>query len=187
MAKMSNVLKVQLYALNQTPQQVTFAYKALNTAQRDVYVFNLLPVAVKGTVPRLDLNRTYTQIDGTTLVASKRLIEVPEDIDVLAPEVPWLTELSPGKTLEEKLTLSIPVREDFPYRQTHLENQPERRLTCKSLVFLLGFLMPSDPRWVRRVTIEDREIFATDYGFAIQGNLFASSETISISAECIRI
>jgi hypothetical protein len=65
----------------------------------------------------IDPNLVYTEIIGDRLQLTKAYINVPEDIDVEAPEVPFLTEIAASDRFEENISQPLPLEPYHPYAQ----------------------------------------------------------------------
>lgn len=90
-------------------------------------------------------SRMYAYVDPDGILQlTKRLWIVPEDIDVVFPDVPFVTEVLPGKTFEERLTISLPVKVEIPYllEPEELDRQREEvRAVSAGVAFSIGYLV----------------------------------------------
>lgn len=95
------------------------SYLFRNGSLNPVFVFNRLYKGLDDDRRyKVDPNLIYVQLDGTQIILSKKVIPVPEDVDVEKPEVPLVTYLPPQGTVQEKLTLKLPLRLRAPYTST---------------------------------------------------------------------
>ena len=182
---MSASVQLEVSIVSASPGAVTVRYRARNNWNRDVYLFNRLFETAADGKRTLDANRVYVQVDGSTLKLSKQLFDVPEDVEVESPEVPYLTRLAPGQTYEEEIRLALPVRESYPYASSRAAQAPGEKRACEQLVFTLGYFSAREARWVRPATLEGQEVLATDYGFAIQTRESVSAAPLRVRTECI--
>jgi hypothetical protein len=96
--------------------QLRVSYAVTNGTQQKIYLVNrLFHRQPSGFV--VDTNLFYTEVAaGGVLRLVKARVKVPDDMDVEVPEVPYLTELSPGQRFAETATLPLPLEALYPYR-----------------------------------------------------------------------
>lgn len=90
-------------------------------------------------------SRMYAYVDPEGILQlTKRLWVVPGDIDVVFPDVPFVTEVLPGKTFEERMTISLPVRVEIPYLLDPEEfdrKREEMMAVSGGVAFSIGYLV----------------------------------------------
>jgi hypothetical protein len=182
---MERSLQLDVTLVQAAPDRLLFRYRARNSWTRELYLFNRLFVEEPSGARRVDPARVYVVVDGTVLHVSKQMFEVPEDVEVEQPEVPYLSRLGPGETFEEEISLPLPVRESYPYMSPPAAASPGEKRTCDQLVFTLGYFHAKEPGWVRSISSGGEPALGTDYGFAIQTNQTVSSALQKVRAECI--
>jgi hypothetical protein len=102
--------------------------------------------------------RVYAYVDPEGILqVTKRLWIMPGDIDVVIPEVPFVTEVLPGKAFAEMFTLALPVNVELPYLLEPEEFDKAREEVfgvASGVVFSVGYLIeehgplrqgPADP------------------------------------------
>ncbi|AKT38207.1 uncharacterized protein CMC5_023500 [Chondromyces crocatus] len=57
----------------------------------------------------------YVDVDPRAVVLAKKLVPVPPDIDVEAPEIPLITAVRPGDRFEETFSIPLPLKPHLPY------------------------------------------------------------------------
>lgn len=184
---MSTSVQLEVSLVSASAGAVTIRYRARNNWNRDVYLFNRLFETALDGKRTLDANRVYVQVEGSTLKLSKQLFEVPEDVEVESPEVPYLTRLAPAQTHEEEVRVALPIRESYPYASSRATQTPGEKRVCEQLVFTLGYFSAREARWVRPITLDGQELLATDYGFAIQSRESVSAAPLRVRTDCIVI
>jgi hypothetical protein len=182
---MGSSVSLEASVVSATPDLLVFRYRARNAWDRDLFVFNRIARTEPDGRKHLDANQVYVVAEGKTLHVSKQLVEVPEDFDVLAPEIPFLTRMSPGATVEEEIRIALPVRESYPYTAASAERAPGEKRSCEQLLFTLGYFHAREASWVRPATLDGQEVLATDYGFAIQTRESVSAAPLRVRADCI--
>jgi hypothetical protein len=63
----------------------------------------------------VDPNRVYVICHDAGCSLAKKVIQVPDDIEVGHPEVPLVTRVEPGKSYSETLSLRLPLEPLEPY------------------------------------------------------------------------
>lgn len=122
-------------------EMLQLSYVFRNNSPNPAFVFNRLYQGLDGERRyKIDPNLIYVQLEGTQIVLSKKVIPVPEDIDVEKPEVPLVTLVPPQGATQEKLSLKLPLRLRSPYGG----NRPKPALPKPEqlkLVFEIGFFL----------------------------------------------
>jgi hypothetical protein len=184
---MSTSVQLEVSLVSASVGAVAIRYRARNNWNRDVYLFNRLFETAPDGKRTLDPNRVYVQVEGSILKLSKQLFDVPEDVEVESPEVPYLTRVAPGQAYEEEIRLALPVRESYPYSSSRAARAPGEKRFCEQLVFTLGYFSAREARWVRPATLDGQEVLATDYGFAIQSRESVGALPLRVRTECIAV
>lgn len=131
--------------IDQTTASATsleLAYTVTNGTGGAIYLVNQLFHRRGAAGFQVDRNLVYAAVgEDRTLSLRKQLIEVPEELDVEAPEVPYLTHLAAGTSYSEAIRVAIPVRLHDPYRPQTTDAPTD---TASRVVFSLGY-MEADP------------------------------------------
>jgi hypothetical protein len=91
---------------------------------------------------RVDRNVAYTELaPGPVLIVRKQFVDVPDDMDVEAPELPFLTSVPPGERFEETIELALPVPPRHPYAPQP-EGPPHE---VGAVALALGYLLEDEP------------------------------------------
>ncbi len=127
-------------------------------------------------------SRVYAYVDPEGILQiTKRLWIMPEEIDVVVPEVPFATEVPPGKAFAERFTLSLPVVVELPYMLDPEEfDKPREEIfgVAPGLVFSVGYLIeehgplrlgPADPE--SGASLEVRYGVAANHQRILEGGL----------------
>ncbi len=120
-------------------RQIRLSYELRNTGERPIYLFNRLARFGPTGSPTLDDNAVYSAIEGDTLVLSRQLVPIPDGIRVEMPEVPGLSEVAPGASLKQSLTVVLPLQERNPYAAGRQIRTFERRQVRK-LRLVMGYI-----------------------------------------------
>jgi hypothetical protein len=128
-------------------EQLLIHYRVENQLSQPIYLTNRVYQWTRNGFS-INSSLVYTEIINNRLRLTKAYIKVPEEIDVEAPDVPFLTEVAAGNQFEETISQSLPLEPYHPY------NQVKRSQTVRmfdSVQLAVGWL-PSENISVRSVT-----------------------------------
>lgn len=104
-------------------------YRVTNGLDHPILLTTPLP-RVDADAIRPDPQRVYVYVDPEgVLQITKRLWPVPDDVEVVFPEVPFLTEVVAGGTFEENITLNLPIDVNYPYSTRNSHSTPKISIT----------------------------------------------------------
>ena len=130
---------------------LTFTYVVVNGSPDRAFLVNQLFHRRGAAGFQVDSNLTYARVGpGPTLHLCKQLIEVPEDLDVEAPEVPYVTPVAPGSSFSETIRLEFPIGPHAPYRAQRRADEP---YCASQFTFSLGYLLEDEPARATEVTL----------------------------------
>jgi len=128
----------------------------------------------------LEPARAYVEVEGTTLVISRALRPVPDDVDVEAPEVPCARELAAGERLSGEVRVPLPLHEDLPYRKT----RPLALAPLRSVRLRIGYLVgSSELRFHEAMDDKGRLCRAPGYSVGVRGQRFLEAGPRSLPRE----
>ena len=130
---------------------LTFTYVVVNDSPDRAYLVNQLFHRRGAAGFQVDSNLTYARVGpGPTLHLCKQLIKVPEDLDVEAPEVPYVTPVAAGSSFSETIHLEFPIGPHAPYRAQRRADEP---YCAPRFTFSLGYLLEDEPARASEVTL----------------------------------
>ena len=110
-------LDLEVQQTGKTPLRLSYVLR--NTTSQNVYLINKLysdlEAGPDGVVFVTDPNLVYVDVREGGVVLSKRIVPVPEDMDVELPEVPCASVVTPGGQFQETIEVALPVRPRTPY------------------------------------------------------------------------
>ncbi len=108
--------KLEVRIISQDDVSLVFQYAFYNNAQRNAYLFNKLYRGFdeQGKY-RTERNLVYIEIDSTQATIGKKVIPVPDDLDVEKPIIPCVTLVRPGEKFEETVSVPLPLKAWTPY------------------------------------------------------------------------
>ena len=128
-----------------------FTYVAVNAGPDRVYLVNQLFHRRGAAGFQVDPNLAYAEVgQGPTLHLCKQLVRVPEDLDVEAPEVPYVTPVAPGSSFSETVRLAFPIGPHAPY---HPQRRAKEPYSASQFTFSLGYLLEDEPVKAVEVTL----------------------------------
>jgi hypothetical protein len=152
------------------------SYRLQNRGPAAVWVFNRLFDTEPSGRYRLNPARAYVALlpEGV-LCVSKRLLAVPPLISVEFPEIPCVSVLGPGESLEETLRFGFPLREVNPYQL----GEP-RSVTADAVAFVrleVGYMPALEGLELLRVRdVEGRELAYPRYGEAQEAQVVLEAQ-----------
>ena len=127
------------------PDALLIAYEFRNRSARTAFLFNVLHRTGPSGGPETDSNLVYAQQSGDSVVLSKKIFPVPNDVDVEKPDVPYVTRVEPGQVFREKFTVPLPLKLWTPYPGSAAPTLPQA-----SVWFELGFFLAPDPSFAKQ-------------------------------------
>lgn len=161
---MTDQLRLE-YNLAPAAGAVVLTYKLHNGSDRRIFLASHLPIFDgENWVPNAE--RVYTFWEANEVLhLSKRLWQVPDDIEVYMPEVPFLTSLAAGETFRQHVTLALPITLDLPYATEEAGDEISGQ--SQSVVFSLG-CVPGSAAALGGALYPQEHLLSPDYGAAIQ-------------------
>lgn len=92
----------------------------------------------------------------------KRFFPIPEGIEVESPHIPYVTPLSPSETKMQEAILSLPLQEDYPYRESGLEALQKEGIS-KTVQVIIGCVSHFDGLKVRELVVSGARVFKISY------------------------
>lgn len=127
-------------ALQPGPGSLLLGYEFRNRSAHPAYLFNALQRTAPGGGLETTPDIIYSAASGEIVLLSKRIIPVPDDIDVERPEIPWCTRVEPGATFVERVAIPQPLVLHSPY------NTPRHPHGDSAAAwFELGFFLATAP------------------------------------------
>lgn len=139
-------LNVSISKQSETRLAVHFILE--NRLAQDIYVFSPILTYDREKKKRLpDPGRLYvswqTGQNKEAIRLSRQLWPIPDQLEVYAPEVPYLTRLLPGDSLQENLSIDLPLKIDYPYMSAFNKKKHDSvpvTMTASSVVFAVGYV-----------------------------------------------
>lgn len=135
-------ITLDLQEAGESGDVLQLTYRVENTTPHRAWLVNRLfrrrPAGFE-----VDPDVVYVGVDsGPVLHLRKQLVEVPEHIDVEAPEVPYVTPVAAGESFEETVRVPLPVAPHAPYEP---QDRADQAYVVEQLVFSLGYVLEDDP------------------------------------------
>lgn len=100
--------------LRQDGRFILLAYQVTNKTDRLVYLFDVLHDEFNGSVYPL-VDACYATVEQGQLVLSRQIMEVPEDTLTETFNIPFVTAVKPGQTIDKAVRQVQPVYPWTPY------------------------------------------------------------------------
>lgn len=177
-------MRLELKLLEQSEHRLVLGYGMTNERGREVFLLDQLPLIDESGACSLDANRVYVEIAGAELRLSRQLVQVPEQMVVEAPEVPFLTRLEAGDSIEQQLVVELPAEPFHPYAPPVPADAEWQTRSVEGVSFHLGYLTPLEDDWIRQVEIDGQPVSAIDHGLAVRVARVVSSNPLVVRCSC---
>lgn len=126
-------------------------------------------------------SRVYVTVEGDKVILKKSLFEIPDDVDVYMPEVPFLTKVAAGDSFHEKLEIPNNLIANFPYQFAAGMAKSQKSERTTKLQFQLGYVPHRSD--LESLDPEADGLYSIGYGEGIENQKILESETINAVAE----
>lgn len=165
------------YEVERQDKGLRLAYRVTNESEESIFLTT--PLVSSDYIDVSDPERAYTFMDEEgVLHVTKRLWEVPDELDVYAPEVPRLTEVPSGCQFEEAVLLSVPVRMNVPYVDDASAGNGAP-VETKGITLSIGYLLGEQVASLVANAKED-EAVVVDYATAAEGQHLLEGEVLGV-------
>lgn len=147
---MEELVAIRLSNVDSGPSNLTVTYTVLNGSPEPIYIVNRLFRRGRDGFT-VDPDVVYSHRNDKGLVHFKKcLVEVPDDLDVEAPEVPYLTQVGAKSEFSETINVRLPAVPRDPYRpQPTLDRVQE----AEGFILELGYVIPSNGSGQQRIEV----------------------------------
>lgn len=160
---------------------VEIRYVLVNGSPHDIYAFTpLSDYRNHQFVPAP--GRVYVQLSPNGLLTlSRQLWKTPENVSVYMPEVPFLTRVPAGRSLEETIRVPVPMVVNYPYLGAGVPEQERKSVHRDSAnaVFTLGYVQEDDELKVAEVRGQPG-VFTVEYGPGITHQKLLSCDPVPL-------
>ncbi|MFH1612574.1 MAG: hypothetical protein ABIB46_02395 [bacterium] len=179
---MNEKLNVFLFAnIEKKGNELKIEYTLSNRLDCEIFIFNqLFQTDMKGN-QTLDPNICYTILDDETICISKQLMKIPEELKAEAPEIPYLTRISPMEIFKESINLTLPLHINTPYIESYFKH---KKITKEKIKFIIGYIIPSESEIIRikEAKIKNETVFLMkSYGIGVMHQKFVESKPFMMS------
>ena len=118
------------------------SYKVTNLSDRTVYLFDILHDEFNGSVYPL-VDACYATIEQGQLVLSRQIMEVPEDTLPESFNIPFVTPVKPGRSVEKTIRQPQPIFPWTPYTDRE-EIPPAKGVMDMTAYFRIGYFLAAE-------------------------------------------
>lgn len=163
--------------------RLVISYQVHNGLQETIYLVNRVYRWESGGLS-LSPDLVYTTVTAGRLQLVKANIDIPDDLDVEAPVVPYLTAVAAGATFSETVTLLLPIQPYHPY----VPAAPSETATTFEEVELVVGWMPAGEAAVREAPQPDGStLLSADYAIVVQQQeLLVATLPVAVPANVAR-
>lgn len=162
---------------------VTGAYRVENRSAARLMVFDRLYHTQRSGRRTVDPDFAWRRIGGDGVVSVEKLVpEIPRDIDVMAPELPYARVLDPGAVLEGRAVVPVPVTAALPYTPQPL---PPRD-TVSGLVLRLGYAVADEALRATPVETGEDGVYSVHHAWAVPRQRLLESPVEAVELPLVR-
>lgn len=131
--KDSKMLNLNTEIISKTETKVVIEYQLRNNSDSSIYLFDILFAGwTNQGIPIADDQEVYRLIINGEIVLSRKVLPVPDDIDLEIRQYPLMIRVNPGQTHISSFEVKLPCRIYDPY-----DYKPEKVAEIKELPWSL--------------------------------------------------
>lgn len=132
--------RLEITAALATPERATLRYRFTNDGDRNDYLFHRLWDEIgSDLVFRTSVHRVYVEIVPEGVLISKKAVPVPPNMAVEQVNLPCVSRVAPGASVEEEVEIPLPLAPGTPY-QRYADKKLAAEPTLLDAWFEVGFL-----------------------------------------------
>ena len=120
--------------------KLSIAYWVQNITDRSVFLFDIIHRDFNGSEFPID-DGAYIEVSDETIIVSRKLFPVPDNLFVEAKNIPFVTRLLPGASANGRVELQLPLTPRNPYET--LDNMKPEAMVLP-VQFELGYFLGSE-------------------------------------------
>ncbi len=154
-----NEINIKLRAsIAVTTQNLQVSYEIENRSKEDIYVFDAMFRLEES--PVIDSSLVYTVIENDLLTLFRGVLQIPEGLQVEAPDIPFARLLPTGGTHKSLIDAPAPLRFRHPYEW----NDREEIRSTRKIRLQIGYVAAKDvnPRPKAKI-VGQREVYYIEY------------------------
>ncbi len=164
--------------------KLVLRYKLANQSNDELCVLNWLYQTDVTGKRKLDHDLAFVLFDGNdTVHITRSFIPIPPGLKVEYVDLPYITILAPGKAMEGRVVLELPVREFYPYMKFVGKDTIERERA--RIYFSLGVFVKTPDVALRRPKDSNEGIFAALFEDVASRQVLLKSDTIDAKVKTL--
>ena len=133
LSQASKMLNLNTEIISKTETKIVIEYQLENNSDSSIYLFDILFAGwTNQGIPIADVQEVYRLIINGEIVLSRKVMLVPDDIDLEIRQYPLLVRVNPGQTHISSFEVKLPCRIYDPY-----DYKPEKIAEIKELPWSL--------------------------------------------------
>jgi hypothetical protein len=180
--------RLEVEVLRADEEALDLRYSFHNGGQRSAYLFNRIYSEIDAVgVFRTDRDRVYVEVGPKSVMLSKKIFPVPQDIDVEQPVVPLATRVAPGESVVETIKLRVPLTPHTPYLRGAAPD-PQAAPQVSTVEFELGFFVvpPEREHLARAVTTSEGSAYSFGSAPAASQTILRAGPLVAVPARPLR-
>lgn len=108
--------RLEITGARATPERATIRYRFTNNGDRNDYLFHRLWEEIgSDLVFRTSVHRVYVEVIAEGVLLSKKAVPIPPNMAVEHMNLPCMSRIAPGESLEEEVEIPLPLWPHTPY------------------------------------------------------------------------
>ena len=167
----------------QADDHLIAAYTVQNRAAVNIVVFDRLFLTERSGGRVVEPDRAYVSVNAEHVLRIEKIVpEAPRNMDVEAPELPYVRVLRPGEALQGRAVVSVPVLTTPAYGEPASGTGSDRARTA---VFRIGYAKVDDQ--ATAVPVRDLEdVWSVPHGWAAVRQVVLTGPLIEVDLPVIR-
>jgi hypothetical protein len=132
-------VELRVKSVERTEAGLVLTYEVHNRGGQALWLLDRLFESGPTGSLRLNPDKAYVELRGNTVLVSRMLYPIPDEVLVEVPEVPAVTRVEPRQTVSRRAVLAVPLRHWLPYDQDSTKELPLE--SVRDLRLRVGYLV----------------------------------------------
>lgn len=117
-------VELRVKSVERTEAGLVLTYEVHNRGGQALWLLDRLFESGPTGSLRLNPDKAYVELRGSSVVVSRMLLPIPNEVLVEIPEVPAVTRVEPRQTVSRRAVLAVPLRQWLAYDQDSTKELP---------------------------------------------------------------
>lgn len=174
-------VELRVKSVERTEAGLVLTYEVHNRGGQALWLLDQLFESGPTGSLRLNPDKAYVDLRGSSVVVSRMLHPIPDEVLVEIPEVPAVTRVEPRQTVSRRAVLAVPLRHWLPYDQDSTKELPLEGV--RELRLRVGYLMDEPGMELNAAKDSEGSAYKLPaYGKALKAQKILDSGPLSVPA-----